>query len=69
MTVGYHISLSRVVVDPKIIILDKFQPPSLAKIQIRLCKDVLQTLMIRVQLTPLSHEIVRPNLESVNHSS
>jgi hypothetical protein len=66
-SVGYHISLPRVVVDPKIIILDKLQPPSLPKIQVRLCEDVLQTLMIRVLPTPLSHEIVSPNLESVNH--
>jgi hypothetical protein len=37
-----------VVVDSKIIILDKLQPSSLPKIQVRLCEDALQTLMIRV---------------------
>jgi hypothetical protein len=57
-----------VVVDSKIMILDKLQPSSLPKIQVRLCEDVLQTLMIRVQLTPLPRKIEPPNLESVNHS-
>jgi hypothetical protein len=47
-SVGYHISLPRVVVDPKIIILDKLQPSPLSKIQVLLCEDVLQTLMICV---------------------
>jgi hypothetical protein len=31
-SVSYHISLSRVVVDPKIIILDKLQPSSLSEV-------------------------------------
>jgi hypothetical protein len=37
-----------VVVNPKIIVLDQLQPSSLPKIQIRLCENVLQALMIRI---------------------
>jgi hypothetical protein len=47
-SVGYHISLPRVIVDPKIIILVKLQSPPLSKIQVQLCEDELQTLMICV---------------------
>jgi hypothetical protein len=64
-SIGYHISLPRVVVDSKIIILDKLEPSSLPKIQVPLYEDILQTLMIHVYLTPLSHEIVPPNLEGM----
>jgi hypothetical protein len=47
-SVGCYISLPRMIVDPKIIILDKLQPSSLPKVQVWLCEDVLQTLVIRV---------------------
>jgi hypothetical protein len=56
-----------VVYGSKIIILDKLQPSSLPEIQVLLCEDVHQTLMIHV--LPLSHKIVPPNLEGVNYSS
>jgi hypothetical protein len=38
---GHHISIPTVVVDSKIIILDKLQPSSLPKIQVQLREDVL----------------------------
>jgi hypothetical protein len=33
-----------------------------------LCEDILQTLMIHIEFTPLFHKVVPSNLESVNHS-
>jgi hypothetical protein len=47
-SVGHHIIFLRVIVDSKIIILDKLQPSSLPKVQVWLLEDVLQTLVIRV---------------------
>jgi hypothetical protein len=56
-----------VVVDSKVIILKKFQPSSLPEIKIRLCEDVLQTLVININLTMLALDVMSPDLESVNH--
>jgi hypothetical protein len=47
-SVGYYIVLPRLIVDSKIIILDKLQPSPLPKVQVRLHEDVLQTLMVRI---------------------
>jgi hypothetical protein len=66
-SVSYHFSFPRVIVDSQIVILDMLQPSSLPKVQVQLCEDVLQTLVICVYLTSLSHQIVPPNLESVNY--
>jgi hypothetical protein len=54
-SVGYHICFPGVVVDFKIIILDKLQPFPLPKDKVGLCEDVLKTLMIHIKFT--SHSI------------
>jgi hypothetical protein len=66
--IGYHIGLPRMIVDSKIIILDKLQPSSLLKIQVWQHEDVPQTPVIRIQFTSLSHKVVPPNFESVNYN-
>jgi hypothetical protein len=67
-SIGYHIRFSRVVINSKIIILNKLQLSSLPKAKVRLREDILETLMIQVEFTSLSHKVVPTNLESMNHS-
>jgi hypothetical protein len=45
-----------VVVNSNIIILDKLQPSLLPKVKVQLSEDILQTLMIRIEFTPLFHK-------------
>jgi hypothetical protein len=61
-SVSDHICFAEVVVDFKVIILDKFQPSSLHEIKIQLCEDV-----ITINLTMLVHDVMSPDLESINH--
>jgi hypothetical protein len=61
-SVSYHIWFSRVVVDSKIVILDRLQISSLPKVKVRLCEDIPHTLMIRIEFTPLFHKVVPSNL-------
>jgi hypothetical protein len=65
----YHIFFSRMVVDYKIRILHKLQPSLFLKVKVWLCEDILQTLMIHIEFTSLSHKVVPPNLESVYHDN
>jgi hypothetical protein len=44
--VCYHVGLSRVVMDLKVIIFDQFQPSSLTEVEIWLSEDILRTLVI-----------------------
>jgi hypothetical protein len=67
-SVGYHICFSRVVVDSKIIILDRLQISSLPKVKVPLCEVIPQTLMIRIEFTSLFHKVVPSNLEGVNYN-
>jgi hypothetical protein len=55
-----------VVVDYKIIILDKIQLSSLPKVKIQLYKDILQTLTVHINFTSLFCKVIPPNLDSVN---
>jgi hypothetical protein len=65
---SYHICFSRVVVDSKIIILDRLQISSLPKVKVWLCDDIPQTIMIRIEFTSLFYKVVPSNLENMNHS-
>jgi hypothetical protein len=67
--IGYHIRFTRVVVNVQIVILDQFKPSSLPLVQLRLCEDVLQTLVIDVNVTLVAHQVVPQNHQSVNDSS
>jgi hypothetical protein len=58
-----------VIVYSNIVILDNLQQSSLPLVKVRMCEDILQTLMIRIEFTSLSHQVVSPNPESVNHNS
>jgi hypothetical protein len=66
--IGYTIRFTRVVVDVQIVVLDQFKPPSLHQVQRRLCKDVLQTLVVSVNVKLVAHQVVPPYLQSVNDS-
>ena len=66
--IGYYVSLSGVIMQSHIIILDELQPSPLPKIQLLLREDILQTLVIRVHLTVLSDEKVSPCLQCVYYA-
>jgi hypothetical protein len=47
-SIGYHIAFPRVIVDSKILILDKLQPSLLPKVQVWIRENILQTLMVHI---------------------
>jgi hypothetical protein len=67
-SIDYHICFPWVVVDSRIIILDKLQISLLPKVKVRLCEDIPQTLVICIEFTSFFHKVVPSNLESMNHS-
>jgi hypothetical protein len=46
------------IIDPKVIILDQFKPSSLSEIEIGLCENILETLIVCVYFTPLSNKVM-----------
>jgi hypothetical protein len=52
----------------QIIILDQFKPSAFSQIKVLLSDDVLQALMISVDLALGSHDVMPPNLQSMNHN-
>src|SRR3954451_21293575 len=67
-SVSDNIRLAGMVVDIDIIILDQLHPSNLSHIQLLLSKNVLEALMIRIQLTLVTYQIVAPCLEGMYHS-
>ena len=65
--IGYYVSLSGVIMQSHIIILNKLQPSPLPEIQLLPREDIFQTLVIRVYLTVVSDEKVSPRLQSVHY--
>src|SRR5688500_6323213 len=52
----------------QIIDLDPLYPSSLSHVQICLSENVLETLVISVDVTVSSHQVVSPYLKSMNYS-
>jgi hypothetical protein len=52
--------------DVQVVVLGQFKPSSLPQVQLRLCEDVLQAVMVGVNVTLVAHLVVSPYLESVN---
>ena len=65
--IGYYVSLSGVIMQSHIIILDELQPSPLPEIQLLLRENVLQTLVIRVHLTMVSDEKMSPCLQCMHY--
>src|SRR6187401_2944804 len=63
-----HIRLARCVFNAWIILLDHFDPTSLAEVQIRLCEDVLQALVICEDVDFSAQQKVSPRNQSMYHS-
>ena len=57
-----HIRLARSVFNAGIILLDHFNPTSLAKVQVRLCEDVLLALVIGEDSGLGTVQVMPPNL-------
>ena len=51
------------VVNPKVVILDEFNPSPLSHVQFPLGENILQTLMVRIDLSSLPHLLMPPNFE------
>ena len=66
--VSYYVSLSWVIMQSHIIILDELQPSPLPEIQLLLREDVLQTLVIRVHLTMISDKKMSPCFQRMHYS-
>ena len=65
--IGYYVSLSGMIKQSHIIILDELQPSPLPEIQLLLREDILQTLVIRVHLTMVSDEKMSPCLQRMHY--
>ena len=65
--VCYYVSLSWMIMQPHIIILNELQPSPLPEIQLLLREDILQTLVIRVYLTMVSDEKMSPSLQCMHY--
>ena len=65
--IGYYVSLSGMIMQLHIIILNEFQPSPLPEIQLLLREDILQTLVIRVYLTMVSDEKMSPSLQRMHY--
>ena len=68
-SIGHNIGLAGLIIKDHIIVFDSFQPSSLSQVQIRLGEKILQTLMIRVDLTTVAQQVGPPLLQSVNYGS
>jgi hypothetical protein len=60
--IGYDIGFIGVVVNGQVVVLDQFEPSSLPQVQLRLCEDVLQTLVVGVNVALVTHQVVPPYL-------
>src|SRR3954462_12241198 len=58
--IGHDISFARSVVDGQIKIIDCFNPSPLPKVEIRLSEDILQTFVVRKDLTTVAKQVVPP---------
>jgi hypothetical protein len=63
----YNVSLSWVVVDPDVIILNQLYPSALPQIQTSLSENVLEALVVTVNLASMADEVMPPYIESRNH--
>src|SRR3954463_10955478 len=59
-SIGHDISFARGVVDGHIKVIDCFDPSPLTKVEIRLSEDILQTLVVRKDLTTVTKQVVPP---------
>ena len=67
--IGYHISLSGVIMDSNIIILYQLNPSSLPHIQLLLRENVLQALVICEDLAAITHKIMTPRHASLRRQA
>src|SRR4051812_34372879 len=59
-SIGHNIRFARCVVDGHIKVIDCFDPSPLPKVEIRLSEDILQTLVVRKDLTTVTKQVVPP---------
>src|SRR4051812_22597144 len=64
---GHHISLARGIRNIHVKIDYCLEPSLLAKVQVWLSKQVLQTLVVSVDLATITEEVMSPQLQRINH--
>src|SRR4051812_41222358 len=64
----YDIRLTRVVLQSKVVVRQIFHPSSQPHIQVLLCEDMPEAIVIREDLELLPIKIVSPGLECMNYS-
>ena len=64
--IGHHICLARGIRDIHIEISYCLEPSLLAKIQVPLSKQVLQTLAVGVDFAMITNEVMSPQLQCIN---
>jgi hypothetical protein len=55
------------VVNTEIIVLDQLQPMTFPQVQIILGEDIFQTLVICVDFTMITKDVMSPDLQSMNN--
>src|ERR1041385_1907987 len=65
--IGHHISFSRGVMNIHVEIGYCLEPSLLAEIQIWLSKQVLQALVVAIDLTTITNEVMSPQLQCINY--
>ena len=65
--VSYYVSLSGVIMQFHIIILDELQPSPLPEVQLLLRENILQTLVIRVHLAMVSNQKMSLSLQCMHY--
>src|SRR3954471_16960622 len=58
--IGHDIGFAWCVIDGQIKIIDCFNPSPLPKVEIRLSEDILQTFVVRKDLTTVAKQVVPP---------
>jgi hypothetical protein len=61
-SISNHIGLFRVILNCKVIILYQLKSSTLSHIQLLLCENIFETLMISIDITNLTIEVVPPRL-------
>src|SRR3954464_8310727 len=65
--IGHHISFSRGVRNSHVVVGYCLEPSLLAEIQVGLSKQVLQALVVGVDLTTITDEVMSPQLQCINY--
>ena len=67
--VGNNICLTRMILETHVVIFEQLQPPPLPKVQIWLGEQILQALVVGVDFTAITDEVMTLYLQSIHYDS